>query len=325
MDAQATVRETKPSKGAQRREPPRRTNPYVAKKAHVRRCARARALRHVTVPLSVETRGPSPVRAQPAWQKGIIGGLVLVLSVGLHVAFVLSAFGLGRLGARAERPRENLVIEMREVAPKEEAIPTPKEAAPEPPKRERVVVTRPAPPPKAETPQPKEQPKAPAKGPPPRVVGLTFESTTGTNGDGPAFAVGNTHQGETERVAAAPKLVPKEVINKGPTTPSPNKVATYVPGAGVTFTQPKIRRRVAPTYPATLKTQGVEADVVVLVAIDTEGKVTKVQLLKEATYPEFNDAARKAAMADAFDPATRNGEPIPYSVKYTISFRLKDE
>jgi protein TonB len=102
-------------------------------------------------------------------------------------------------------------------------------------------------------------------------------------------------------------------------------VATHVPMAGVTFTQPKVRKRVEPAYPSTLKTQGVEADVVVLVAIDTEGKVTKVQILKESPYPEFNQAAKQAALADEFEPATRNGEPISYSLKYTISFRLKDE
>jgi hypothetical protein len=34
---------------------------------------------------------------------------------------------------------------------------------------------------------------------------------------------------------------------------------------------------------------------------------------------------RAAALADEFEPATRNGAPIPYSLKYTISFGLKDE
>jgi TonB family protein len=321
MQAQVSVSRVDPPKVVPRRGPRQRTNPFVEKRAHHRQRSLARALQHVQVPLSRELRTARKARPMPAWQKGILGGLVLVLSVGLHVALVISAFGLGRLGAHAVKPREQLVIEVREVAPKEEPKPTPKAAEPEPTKPERVVAARQAPQPKIEIPQPKAQPK----GPPPRVVGLTFESTTGTGGDGPAFAVGNTHQGETEKVAAAPKLVPKEVVNQGPTKVTPNKVATHVPMAGVTFTQPKVRKRVEPAYPSTLKTQGVEADVVVLVAIDAEGKVTKVQILKESPYPEFNQAARQAALADEFDPATRNGEPIPYSLKYTISFRLKDE
>jgi protein TonB len=321
MQAQVSVRTVDPPKVVPRREPRQHTNPFVEKKAHRRLRSRARAIAHVRVPLSQELRAPRKARQLPAWQKSIIGGLVLVLSVGLHVALVISAFGLGRLGARADKPHEKLVIEMREVAPKEQPTPEPKTAAPEPAKPERTVVTRQAPQPKVDTPTPKETPK----GPPPRVVGLTFESTTGEAGDGPAFAVGNTHQGETEKIAAAPKLVPKEVVNKGPTTVTPNKVATRLPMAGVTYTQPKIKKRVEPSYPATLKTQGVESEVVVLVSIGGDGKVTKVQILKESPYPEFNLAARTAAQADEFEPATRNGEPIPYSLKYTISFRLKDE
>lgn len=321
MQAQVTVSRVDPPKVAPRRGPRQHSNPFVEKKVHRRQRSLTRALAHVQVPLSPELRAPSRAHPKPAWQRGIVGGLVLVLSVGLHGALVISAFGLDRLGGRADKPREQLVIEVREVAPKEQSKPEPKAAEPEPPKPERVVATRQVPQPKAEAPEPKVQ----AKGPPPRVVGLSFESTTDTGSDGPAFAVGNTHQGETEKVAVAPRLVPKEVVNKGPTTIAPNKVATHVPVAGVTFTQPKIRKRVEPDYPSTLKTQGVEADVVVLVAIDAKGKVTQVQLLKESPYPEFNQAAKKAAKEDEFEPATRNGEPIPYSLKYTISFRLKDE
>jgi protein TonB len=315
MNPQVHLPEAVPPQARHRREP--RHSPFVEKKARHRQQARARALTHVRVPLSLALRAPRKIRHMPSWQKGIIGGLVLVVSLGLHVALVISAFGVGRLGARPAKPRERMVIEVREVAAKEEA--KPKASEPEVPKAERLVTARQAPRAKAETPEPKVQPK----GPPPRVVGLTFEATTGDS-DGPAFAVGNTHQGETERVAAAPSQVPKEVVNKGPTTGA-NKVATHVPGAGVTFTQPKPRKRVEPVYPTMLKTQGVEADVVVLVAIDSAGKVTKVQVLKESPYPEFNQAAKKAAMEDEFDPATRNGEPIPYSLKYTISFRLKEE
>jgi hypothetical protein len=50
-----------------------------------------------------------------------------------------------------------------------------------------------------------------------------------------------------------------------------------------------------------------------------------VQVPLSPPYPEFNQAAKKAAVQDEFEPATRNGEPIPYSLKCTISFRLKDE
>ena len=323
MHAQVTARDPGRSAQTRRREVPWHKNPFVEKRAHHRRRSCLRALGHVTVPLSPAVRTARRARLRPSWQRGLIGGLVLVLSVGLHVLLVLSALGISRLGARVAKPREKMVIELREVAPKQQPEPKPprKEAQPESPQPERVRARWRASQARVEAPKP----KVPPKGPPPRVVGLTFESTTGESGEGPAFAVGNTHQGGTERTAAAPKLVPRETIMSGPSATSPNRLATRLPMAGVTYTQPKIRKRAAPVYPPTLKTQGVESEVVVLVSIDTLGKVTKVRILKESPYPEFNQAAKTAAMADEFEPATRNGGPIPYSLKYTIFFRLKDE
>jgi TonB family protein len=50
----------------------------------------------------------------------------------------------------------------------------------------------------------------------------------------------------------------------------------------------------------------------------------EVKILKESPYPEFNEAAKKAAMADEFEPATRNGVPTPTTLKYNVSFRLVD-
>jgi hypothetical protein len=56
-----------------------------------------------------------------------------------------------------------------------------------------------------------EPPKEPDKKPPPRIVGLSFESTVGEgNGDGPAFATGNTRLGETDKIAVKKEDVPKE-------------------------------------------------------------------------------------------------------------------
>jgi hypothetical protein len=145
MQTQVSVRTVAPPKAVPRREPRQHTNPFVEKKAHRRHHSQARAIAHVRVPLSQELRTSHKARRLPAWQKSIIGGLVLVLSVGLHVALVISAFGLSRLGARADKTHEKLVIEMREVALKE---PTPE------PKPERVVATPTPFPTRSSTPSP---------------------------------------------------------------------------------------------------------------------------------------------------------------------------
>jgi protein TonB len=88
---------------------------------------------------------------------------------------------------------------------------------------------------------------------------------------------------------------------------------------------PKRRAPSKPPYPETLKAQGVEADVPVLVTLDDGGRVTAVKILKSSAYPEFDEAARRAALAEQFEPATRDGAPIPYTLSFTYRFRLEDD
>lgn len=321
MDANPSSREPKPE--VVRSIRPARMNPFVEKRASRRQASRARAMAHVRVPIHSEFRVHRGQHRLPGWLRASLGILVLLVSLGLHVGFVIMAFGVGRLGAHKAQDREQLAIEMREheAKPKE---PEP-EKAPEPKKEpERVVVTKAPPAPKIE-----EPPKEPDKKPPPRIVGLSFESTVGEgNGDGPAFAVGDTRLGETDKVAAKKEDVPKErpaPVHGTEKPTSANQAATRIPSKGVTFTEAKYKKQVKPDFPPTLKAQGIEADVEVLVFIDATGKVTNVKILHESPYPEFNDNAKKAALAQEWEPATRNGEAMPSTKKYSYRFRITDE
>jgi periplasmic protein TonB len=307
-----------------RRSRPAPGNPFVEKRAQRRAASRARSMAHVRIPIHTEFKPHHELRRMPSWLRGAIGIVVLLASVGLHVGFVIMAFGVGSLGARNEKERERLAIEMheREVKAKEPEPPkVPDLPKPEP---ERVAVRAPAAP-KIEEPPPPE----PDKKPPPRVVGLSFESTVGEgDGDGPAFALGNTRMGETDTTAKAKDEVPKERPAPVDGTEKPtvaNQAATRIPSKGVTFTEAKYRKQVKPDFPQTLKAQGIESDVDVLVFIDATGKVTNVKILRESPYPEFNDAAKKAALATEWEPATRNGEPMASTKKYSYRFRLTDE
>ena len=148
-------------------------------------------------------------------------------------------------------------------------------------------------------------------------------------GAGPAFAVGNTRLGETEKKAVEPKDVtpPPSGTSTLPAagTGRSNQVARHIPVDGITYT--KAKRKGAerkPPYPATLHSQGIEGDVPVLVTIDASGKVTKVKILKESPYPEFNEAARAYALSDEFEPATRDGVPMETTLTYTVKFRLEE-
>ncbi len=321
----ATPTSQQPNGEPGRKPRPARTNPFVEKRARRRQASRTRTMAHVRVPIHAEFRSPRDQRRMPGWVRAAIGIVVLLVSVGLHVGFVIMAFGVGSLGAQRDKARERLAIEMREHEA-EKPKPAEPEKTPEPKKEvERVAVVKAPPAPKIE-----EPPKEPEKKPPPRIVGLSFESTVGEgSGEGPAFAVGNTRLGETDKIAVKKEDVPKERPAPVHGTEKPttvNQVATRIPSKGVVFGEAKYRgQQIKPAYPPTLKAQGVESDVEVLVFIDATGKVTNVKILHESPYPEFNEAAKKAALAQTWEPATRNGEPMASTKKYSYRFRLTDD
>ena len=103
-----------------------------------------------------------------------------------------------------------------------------------------------------------------------------------------------------------------------------NQVASRIPVGRSEVRAAEARKTPEPEYPDDLKSQGIEADVTVMVSIDADGKVTSVKVIKEAPYPEFNEAARAAALTDEYEPATRDGVPTPYQLSFTVRFRLKD-
>jgi protein TonB len=94
------------------------------------------------------------------------------------------------------------------------------------------------------------------------------------------------------------------------------------PAGGMTY-QPPRRLKLRPVpYPKKLVDEHVEADVPVAVSIDKTGRVTEVKILKATPYPEIDEAARKFALEEQYQPATRDGVPIPWTIEYTIRFRL---
>jgi protein TonB len=243
-------------------------------------------------------------------------------SVAVHAAIV----GIGFLiGANERGQRE--VIEQK-IAIEVLAPPPRPELPPEPPQAERPEKPSPAPrvakapPPKA--PPTPERPPETAKAPPPRVVGISLESTS-ESGSGPSFAAGNTRMGTTDTRAVTPGEVPKEPPPGSDPPLGENKVASRLPSAGVTYTPPQRKREGRKRYPETLKAQGIEGDVKVSVSIDVNGKVVAVKILSPSRYPEFNEAARAAALEEEYTPATRDGTPIPYSLPFTYKFRLDEE
>lgn len=306
-----------------------------------RRQRRSVATARVRTPIAPEVRQQDPLRhsGRNRTVELIQLAVFLVVAVGLHVVILLAFFGASSVVAAFEkRPvKKDETIEVAMITPPPPPPPAPE---PPPPAPEPEVAEKPkeAPKPKAEPPPPdpidlpKEPPKPePTKTPPRRIVGLSLESTVGggEGGGGPSFAVGNTRMGSTEKVAQDAKDV--QELKKDPTPPPPpppaNRVASRVPSKGPdgpTLVKPKRKAPVKPTYPETLKAQNLEADVSVEVVVGTDGKVKSARIIAAAPYPEFNEAALAAAKTEEFAPATRDGEPIEFTLTFTIRFRLTD-
>jgi TonB family protein len=153
---------------------------------------------------------------------------------------------------------------------------------------------------------PINQPKpAPSNTPP--VVGINAASTSEKSED-PGYAVGNTRMGQTSAVAA-------DAVNQR---------AAILP-EDPEFQAPIRMREVQAPYPAVYKAQELEANVIVSAAIDATGTVTHVQIIRPAKYSEFNEAALFAAKQTTYKPALYRGQPIAYTIQYSVLFRVTDE
>lgn len=286
----------------------------LAERGRARRAvARARIVAHATTRLTPQQRARDPLAGQERERRMRVAPLLasLVLHGSIVAVGVLTSGPASGTRANVE---QRVAVEVRPPPPP--PPPPPPEMAPPAPTPQ----APPPPPPSAPKPKPKAPPPTPepaVPSGPPRVVGLSLESTV-EGGGGPAFAVGNTRVGETAPVAAAPQATPPPVT-------TPNATASRLPGTGVAYTMPTRQGESKPKYPELLQRQGVEADVTVLVSLDATGQVTKATVVKPAAYLEFNEAARKAALRERFAPATRNGVAIPYSFSFTYRFRLEDQ
>src|SRR5450631_2858347 len=63
-------------------------------------------------------------------------------------------------------------------------------------------------------------------------------------------------------------------------------------------------------YPAQAEKAGLQADVLLKLTIDRDGKVTKAEV-QDPAGNGFDEAAQAAALKFTFTPATRDGVPVP--------------
>ncbi|WP_044889267.1 energy transducer TonB [Myxococcus hansupus] len=245
----------------------------------------------------------------------VVVGVFLFVSLGIHVGgFWVLGEGVDRSRPAPVRPVEMVMVEVRKPPPPPPEEPKPEEPKPPPPKPVKpppvkvAAAPRPLPPPPVNAPPPPNDtpPPEPSAKPPPLVVGMTMSSTTSAGSF--AAPVGNTAYGRTGNTATDPKEV------KGYSAPK------YAPIYQVD-SEPTVASEVKIPYPEEARRAGVEGTVTLSIAIDHEGKVSSVKILKGPGYG-LNEAARDAIRRFRFKPAIKGGEPVATEMKYSYTFLL---
>ena len=84
---------------------------------------------------------------------------------------------------------------------------------------------------------------------------------------------------------------------------------------------PKLIYMPEPTYPEAARAAHIEGEVVLLVKIDTTGKVTGVKVVK-SLHPLLDEEAIKVARRARFEPAMQRDKPVPVIINLRVNFKL---
>lgn len=82
--------------------------------------------------------------------------------------------------------------------------------------------------------------------------------------------------------------------------------------------------KVDPSHPAELYSRGIEGEAIIIASLDRTGTVIE-PIVDRSSHEEFGLASMIAASEWIFEPATKNGVPIPISVKIPFNFRIAFE
>lgn len=87
---------------------------------------------------------------------------------------------------------------------------------------------------------------------------------------------------------------------------------------------PRARAQPAPEYPAALRRDQIEGDVVVEFDVDTSGRVVSARIVGGG-HREFEQAAVRAVLRWRFEPGRSGGRVVPFRMAVPIGFRLTGE
>lgn len=211
---------------------------------------------------------------------------------------------------KAEPEPEKPVARKPEPKPEPKPKPKKKQAKPSQPKAPTKPKPQPTKPPPAEPEKVAPKPAEPAK---PKPFVLKNVALKG------GVAV---QTGEDSNLFGDPTVDAKG-FKKGidaPMSPNDGQASEKAPAREpVVIKQPKALNDVKGEYPAAYRDLRRVVRVELLLTVGRDGSVGKVRV-KKGAEKEFNDSAIKAVRQLKFEPATKNGVPIAFNLKWTVVF-----
>jgi len=88
--------------------------------------------------------------------------------------------------------------------------------------------------------------------------------------------------------------------------------------------KPRVIRRVEPVYPADARDKNIKGSVVLTMVVDRDGNPQDIKIW-EALYPSMDQAAVEAARQMRFEPALKDGQPVPETLLIEFYFSLESK
>jgi TonB family protein len=147
----------------------------------------------------------------------------------------------------------------------------------------------------------------------------------GSRGEEAVRSEGDPGAGISSPRVDRPGASPSASAMSPPGTPtSPPAVNTETDGAKRSAqprsrnSPPLLREPLRFRYPTALSAKAISGSAVLRVLVGPSGKVEDAQLLRSSGEPELDSAALEAVRAAAYDPARRNGKPVPEWIEQPV-------
>lgn len=153
----------------------------------------------------------------------------------------------------------------------------------------------------------------------PEVPGQAFEPLPAPLPAGGTDASGMDTRPPAAEESAAATRQPQPAPAAAPATQAPAAPAAAA-GPETGSREPRVVSAPAPDYPAAALRAGASGEVVLRIEVDAGGRPAEISVVSSSRNRDLDRAALRAVRRWRFEPALRDGQPVPGTVQQSIRF-----